>query len=489
MSKCKYIEVHIDKLHPDVYNFRFDPVKDEAEALKTMVNRFPSKVYNLTKSILDNGGIDPSILPNIVPYEKGSSEYVVMEGNRRITALKIIKNISVISKTSHYKKFEKLLDKYDLTRIPDTYYCAMYEEKEDTYFWTYLRHAGELGGEGLVGWGALDIDRFRIGTKQAEPNISYYIVNYLRDNTQYQFDNLRFTTTLKRIVDSSVGKSYYGLGIVDEKLSFSNDVHETTEKICLLIDNLVNKSITSRNTNTVSDIQNWIDRLDEQYKSLHIMSGVDEEPKKEQSQRMAISQNSKSKESAKENRGEEAKAVNEKAEYQSGSTEEARSANKGNVRGKKLFEDLAYSHVDPNTCNGIIKLGNELIKLSKAASNGNYVTYPIATGMLLRAYIEQVFKYYLDKQGHWSILCSTRKNPNGDPALGEILVYCRNNRKVLFTDKTQLRIFGILFDRDSTIKDYLDLNIHHPNVVTITNIELNTFSNRGLSGFLNYLIR
>ena len=453
MVNYTYEKVHISKLHPDVKNFRFDPVKDEEEAIITMLNQIPTKIYNMIKSILDNGGIDPSILLNIVPYDKESKEYVVMEGNRRVCSLKIIKDVTIIKRTSEYQKIAKLLEKYDLTRIPDEYYCTLYQNKEDTFFWTYLRHAGELNGEGLVSWDPLSIDRFRYGTSQASPTVSYYIINYLNNNTDYNIKNTRFATTLKRIVDSSPGKKYYAVEVENEQLVFLKDVDETVSKLCLLIENLENKNINTRNANNVEQIQDWIDRLEKEYQSKII--GATFMPSTPPT---------------------------------STPPTPPTSTPTGKAKLAKLFEDLLYTHVDAKYYGGIIKLGNELTKLSKGASGGNYVTFPIATAMLLRAYIEQAFKYYLNKKGYWESLCASKKNPKGDPALGEILIYCRNNKKLLFTEKTQLRLFGMLFESDATLKDFLDLNIHHPNIVTVTSIELNSFSNSGLSSFLNYLI-
>ncbi|RFZ79838.1 hypothetical protein DS742_05095 [Lacrimispora amygdalina] len=492
MANYTYEKVHINNLHPDVENFRFDPVENEQEAILTMVNQIPTKIYNMIKSILDNGGIDPSILPNIIPYKKGSKEYIVMEGNRRICSLKIIKDISIIDKSPEYQKLKKLMSKYDLKKIPDEYYCTLYENIQDTYFWTYLRHAGELAGEGLVKWDSLAVDRFKIGTNQSKPNISYYIINYINGNTDYQIKNSRFATTLKRIVDSSAGKMYYDVDVINEELVFKKDKNSTIERLCLLIDNLDNKNITSRNTNTVAEIQNWINRLDKEYKLNN--SNVEISSPIIATQQTAVAQQTIEMQPAAA--VPPATVISPTAAIPPKSVMPAGTINPpvvlptsstvGKVKTKKLFEDL---YIGNNCSSGIINLGNELVKLSKNASGGNYVTYPIATAMLLRAYIEQAFKYYLNKNEHWESLCASKKNPNGDPALGEILSYCRNNRKKLFVDKTQLRLFGILFDKDSTIKDFLDLNIHHPNIVTVSSIELTIFSNLGLTSFLNYLIQ
>jgi hypothetical protein len=504
MANYTYEKVHISKLHPDVENFRFDPVKDEKEAIMTMVNQIPTKIYNMIKSILDNGGIDPSILPNIVPYEKESKEYVVMEGNRRICSLKIIKDVSIIKQTSEYNKIVKLLEKYDLTRIPDEYYCTLYQNKEDTFFWTYLRHSGELDGEGLVSWDSLAIDRFRYGTSQASPTTSYYIINYLNNNTDYNVKNSRFITTLNRIIDSSPGKKYYAVEVEDRQLVFSKDIGETVSKLCLLIENLENKNINTRNANTVDQIQDWIDRLEKEYQSKIIGATFTSTPTTAPTSTPTTTPTSmptttptstptttptSTPTTTPTSTPTTTPTSTPTTTPISTPTTTPTSRPTSKARPVKLFEDLTYTHVDAKSYGGIIKLGTELTKLSKGATGGNYTTFPICTAMLLRAYIEQAFKYYLNKKGHWDKLCSSRKNTNGDPALGEILIYCRNNKKLLFTDKTQLRLFGILFESDATLKDYLDLNIHHPNIVTVTSIELNGFSNLGLSSFLNYLIQ
>lgn len=485
MNNYKYVTINIDKLYPDPENFRFDPVNDFQEAIVTIVNQSPTKMYNLAKSILDNG-MDPSTLPNIVPYEKDSDKYVVMEGNRRITVLKIIKDIFIIASTPHYEKFKKLIERYDTIKVPDEYFCTLYENKEDTYFWTYLRHAGQLDGEGLLTWDTLAIDRFKIATKQAQPNLSYYVINYLKSNTTYQIDTSRLSTTLNRILESSVGKSYYGIAITDQKLIFDNDVSETIEKIVLLISKIRDKVITSRNTNKVSEIKEWIDRLDLEYQSTHskkenIISNDEfftnemppTVPSVSKSEQQSFTNNEINPKSHQDN-------VQNK---QTNQTSQIIAPN--NIKPKRFLEDLAFAHLDCNKDSGIVNLCCELVKLSKSSSY-NYVTYPIASAMLLRSLIEQAFKHFLTVNNQWNALIEKKTK---DPSLGQILTYCRDHQKLLFPTSTILRLFNILFDKDSTVKDFLDLNIHHPNIVRITSIELNTFSNKGISCFINFLLQ
>ena len=152
----------------------------------------------------------------------------------------------------------------------------------------------------------------------------------------------------------------------------------------------------------------------------------------------------------------------------------------------KFMDGLICAHLDSIQCKGIINLCNELVKLSTVNYNG-YSTYPISSGMLLRSLIEQAFKYHLKKKGHWSILANSKKVKD-DPSLGIVLGYYRTHYKELITDTTMIRTFKILFENDSTVKDILDLSIHHPHIVNITKPQLDMFVDIGIVVFINYLL-
>lgn len=222
MKKYEYKMVNINNLYPDPENYRFDPVNDENEAILNMVNEITDKIYVLAKSILENNGLDPSILPNIIPYSEKKDKYIVIEGNRRITAIKIIKNIELINTSPHYQKFKTLISKYDTSQLSDDYFCTYYPQKTDAEFWIYLRHSGELKGEGLVPWDALSTQRFKVATGQEKASIAYCVNNYLKNNYGLSLPP-KTSTTLKRILDSTPGKLYYGLDVRDNDLVFNHD--------------------------------------------------------------------------------------------------------------------------------------------------------------------------------------------------------------------------------------------------------------------------
>ena len=511
MEKHEYMVVNINDLYPDPENYRFDPVRDENEAIINMVNEITDKLFVLTKSILDNNGLDPSILPNIIPYSEKKDKYIVIEGNRRITAIKIIKNIELIKTSPHYQKFKTLISKYKIEQIPDKYYCTYYSEKSDAQFWIYLRHSGELKGEGLLPWDTLSTQRFKVATGQEKADISY-CVNYYLKGKKDMYLPPKTSTTLRRILDSSPGRAYYGLYADNNTLIFSYDEDTTLLKLLLLISYLGDKTINSRNANTNIEIKNWIERLDKSYKAKYEPYQENESTTNEHMNTTATTNNNEknshaygnnssaqnespphdehytegNQNASNTNKDNREKKANENGKSADTSGQKTKSTNSSANKKSKFMDGLIYVHLDHINTKGIYNLCNELVRLS-TANYKDYSAYPISSGMLLRSLIEQSFKYHLKKNEHWEALISSKKGKD-DPALGPILGYYRNNYKALIADTAMIRTFKILFEKDSTIKDILDLSIHHPHIVNITKPELDRFVELGIVVFINYLL-
>src|SRR5262245_43806487 len=112
MSQAKSIS--IQNLLIDLQNPRYDPRTNQREALLTMVNEQGAKIAALAEDIIIQGGLNPSELLMVMP-SGDENTFVVMEGNRRITALKLLLSPSLVSSLnlpdSLSKKFKLLHEK------------------------------------------------------------------------------------------------------------------------------------------------------------------------------------------------------------------------------------------------------------------------------------------------------------------------------------------------------------------------------------------
>jgi ParB-like chromosome segregation protein Spo0J len=81
--------IPIEKLLVNPQNPRFEPVGNQEEAISMMLSEAEKKIINLAKDIAQYG-LNPSKSLMVVKVDKGY--YLPLEGNRRVTAIKLLKS-------------------------------------------------------------------------------------------------------------------------------------------------------------------------------------------------------------------------------------------------------------------------------------------------------------------------------------------------------------------------------------------------------------
>lgn len=154
--------IAIENLLIDLQNPRYDPRTNQREAITTIANDQGVKLANLAEDIVDKG-VNPSELPMVTPSDEGSSTFIVLEGNRRIAALKLLASPSLVASiglpVGIAKRYKALHDKAK-GDIPKTIECAVLSREEANH-WIYIRHTGENEGVGVVTWDGVQTHRFR----------------------------------------------------------------------------------------------------------------------------------------------------------------------------------------------------------------------------------------------------------------------------------------------------------------------------------------
>ncbi|CCJ32847.1 ParB/Srx family N-terminal domain-containing protein [Caloramator australicus] len=146
-----------------------------------------------------------------------------------------------------------------------------------------------------------------------------------------------------------------------------------------------------------------------------------------------------------------------------------------------FFEDLTWNDLDPNNPenSGLISIAEEIVSISK---NNYYKKFPISATILMRGLLEQSMIYYLKKKALYQNLL---KGSNGKtPALEKIIKYFINNKSNIFNnDKNFERTFTSFAENPGT-KDYLDMVIHNPHLVKANADILDKIAAAGLKGFI-----
>lgn len=157
------IDCSIDQLLLDSENPRNEIATSQRDSIQKILDDQGEKLFALAEDIVE-AGLSPMDRILVLREKKNSNRFIVLEGNRRIAALKILSNPSVLTslhvKASLQKKFEALCHRFVLSDI-EPMACYEVTDREEGNRWILLRHTGENEGRGVVAWSALAASRFK----------------------------------------------------------------------------------------------------------------------------------------------------------------------------------------------------------------------------------------------------------------------------------------------------------------------------------------
>src|SRR3989338_390981 len=200
--------ITVDKLIVNPENYRFDPVDTQTEAIGLMLDEKGDEVLNLAKHIFEHG-LDKAKDCRVIEIKKDL--FMVLDGNRRVTAVKCLNDPSLIKNDSLKNKFIKLTKENGT--IPKDISCLVYEKEEDAAEWIKLDHTGKNKGVGKDEWGAAEKQRFdyKFGGKISP---AMQTCNLFEHETGKKLDTKRLKiSTINRILSNPEARSYIGLEI------------------------------------------------------------------------------------------------------------------------------------------------------------------------------------------------------------------------------------------------------------------------------------
>lgn len=242
MSNPIYKNINITNLLLNPSNPRFNPVKHQSEAIDAMIQDQQDKLVVLAKHIALYG-LNPSEFILVKPYNK---QWVVCEGNRRVTALKLVNEPSLIS--SNYPKLKKEFQSLNLIfnkTLLENIQCVILDNGDEINEWVRLRHTGQNEGSGTVSWNGQQTSRFRV-LAEGKPDMRLAFLDELRFAQvipQYIKDKLKDIkkTNFDRLIGDPDIRYILGVKLVDNKLQLVNGVNSF---LIIVLNDLVNENLS-----------------------------------------------------------------------------------------------------------------------------------------------------------------------------------------------------------------------------------------------------
>lgn len=167
-------------------------------------------------------GLSPFDGMGVIPSREADKEdWIVVEGNRRVAALKFLNNPKLCPDLKLRKQYEQLKRKA-VGEIPLRAQFAILKNFAEAAPWIQIRHGGENSGIGISSWGPKEYDSFLArlgarGTNRSAVNLlSYALAKGLITHEQYDVIS---ATTLHRMLSTPAVRKEIGCDVSKGEVS------------------------------------------------------------------------------------------------------------------------------------------------------------------------------------------------------------------------------------------------------------------------------
>lgn len=263
-------ELTVHDLLLDKENPRHGLVENQSDALEYLIERNPSHFRKMMLSIKENG-LDPGDSFYVVNAEK-KGYYIVLEGNRRLSALKVLFDPNVLKDINLVKADPEMLRRaalgFDADGFPKIR-CVCFESRDEAREWIKNRHAGSRDGIGRITWGPTEKQRF---TKDGSV---LDVLNFVESRAEFkpgEWEPVRAdiegekSSTLGRLLESSAAYRHIGISIKKDSDGhktpmLNRDPKWTAFALKKMIFDVRNGKVNSRSLNDKSDINSYFEDL------------------------------------------------------------------------------------------------------------------------------------------------------------------------------------------------------------------------------------
>lgn len=242
IRQIKPADLQIDEENPRI----LEPNEGQPKALHAIAEETKAKLLVHATDIAQHG-LDPSALLIVEELQGTPQRYRVLEGNRRLAALKILENPELVvgSVTADtLKKLRKLNREY-LTN-PIEYVNCVVMTREESRHWIELRHTGENKGAGLVGWAHDETTRYqsRAGGRQSPPHLQALEFLQRRGDLSQDVRKKLHASTFRRLIDTPAVRSRLGLEVDRGVLRLLAPAEKVARALMHVVDDLTSGRVS-----------------------------------------------------------------------------------------------------------------------------------------------------------------------------------------------------------------------------------------------------
>lgn len=248
-------------LEVDLGNFRIGEFDNARAAYQAMIEEEGADLANLAEDIVTEG-LSPAVSFMVCPDPETPKHFIVVDGNRRFTALKLLEKPVLADGTPVHKRFVELSKQY-LKNPVRKVSAVIFGDKESAMPWILRLHQ-DLNGRGMTQWGALATSRADAfnGRVRASRAVMGFVKKHGQLSTATEKSLAGRTTNLDRVLQMPYMKKTLGVAIAkDGTVDFDNG--NTAAGVSLLQRMLKAMSAPTFNVNRIRTKEQREDFIDE----------------------------------------------------------------------------------------------------------------------------------------------------------------------------------------------------------------------------------
>lgn len=264
----------LDLIDLDLRNSRFPrDAQSQTDALELMLSTAGDKCLDLLKDLTQTGAMNSSDLPIVVDRD---GRYLMMEGNRRLTCLRLWNDPNLIEDEALSKRYSTRVERLvsdSAYAAPNALRVAVAPSESDADVWIERKHTGGAGGAGTVEWGAAMKDRRHARNDSSKASRAMAFVELVSSEYEDEPDILKALEAVRndrysfiqRFVDRSVVRELIGLDFSAGKMTFRHGAEASKPIIRQVIGDFARPKAESgktwaRELDTVDDFKNYLNK-------------------------------------------------------------------------------------------------------------------------------------------------------------------------------------------------------------------------------------
>jgi hypothetical protein len=251
-----YRHLPLDSLIVNRANDRHGELENETAAIAWLFHNFELHMRNLTKDIVENGQVfePPLVFPD-------GDQFVLFDGNRRMTCLKLLNNARRAPTTELQEFFSEQRAKWK-GDFPTTVECQVETDRDRIDDILYRRHTGTQAGVGQSTWDDRMKSNFISRTGMGSSfNAADEIEKRLADAGMLPQKKVP-RSNLNRLLSAEAFRNRVGFTGSKGKFEFTHDEPIVLRALRRIADDLANRYVVLGDIWDIDAKRSYLDRLD-----------------------------------------------------------------------------------------------------------------------------------------------------------------------------------------------------------------------------------